>query len=192
MLSSITSNAKSFLELYPTEKAEPCKDSILNNRPLIGMLTQPLTPDMKAQNPALLNDKTSFIQASYVQALQSVGARVVPLIYENPNPQQEIDKLDHLNGVQYNGGDGGDDYLKFGRSVYNRVKQINDGNTYMPIWGTCMGFQYMAIYEATQGEGVLSENAFDSNDENYKLQFLMDPQTTRLFGPLGPEAHKYG
>jgi hypothetical protein len=35
-----------------------------------------------------------------------------------------------------------------------------------------MGFQYLAIYEATQGEGVLSENAFDSNDENYPLQFL--------------------
>jgi hypothetical protein len=49
----------------------------------------------------------------------------------------------------------------------------------------------MAIYEATQGENVLSENAFDSNDENYKLEFLVDPTQTKLFSPLGAKAHDY-
>jgi hypothetical protein len=89
---------------------------------MIGMLTQPLTEDMKAQNPTLLGSKTSFIQASYVQAIESSGARVVPLIYDSADQAAEIAKLDHVNGVQYNGGDGGDDYLKFGRKVYDRVK----------------------------------------------------------------------
>ncbi|TNV76815.1 hypothetical protein FGO68_gene13288 [Halteria grandinella] len=184
LLSTLTIIGK--CDTYPFELPR----QTFNNRPMIGMLTQPLTEDMKAQSP-LLATKTSFIQASYVQAVESAGARVVPLIYDNPDINAEIAKLDHVNGVQYNGGDGGAEYLVFSKKIYNRVKEINDAQISLPIWGTCMGFQYLAIFEATQGEGVLSENAFDSNDENYPLKFLVDPLSTRLFSPLGYGAQKY-
>jgi hypothetical protein len=64
--------------------------------------------------------------ASYINALASAGARTVPLIFDNPKTQDELDKIDKLNGVFYCGGDGGNAYLEFGRKVYQKVKEIND------------------------------------------------------------------
>ena len=53
--------------------------------------------------------------ASYINFLESSGARTVPLIYDNPNVTQELEKIDHLNGIFYCGGDGSPAYLEFGR-----------------------------------------------------------------------------
>ena len=136
-------------------------------------------------------NKTSYIQHSYIGALESAGARTVPLIYDNPNVEEELAKLDHLNGVFYCGGDGGAEYLAFGRKIFNKAKQLNDAGKYLPVWGTCLGFQYLSVYAASAGEAVLSEGIFDSDDANYPLQFLIDPMDTKLFSPLGHAAQMY-
>jgi gamma-glutamyl hydrolase len=52
----------------------------LNNRPIIGVLTQPLT-DAFMKDPKFVN-KTSYIMASYINILESAGARTVPLIFD--------------------------------------------------------------------------------------------------------------
>ena len=62
---------------------------------------------------------------------------------------------------------------------------MNDKGNYMPAWGTCLGFQYLATYAATSGLEVLSENAFDSNDDNYPLKFLVPANETKMFEDLG-------
>lgn len=122
--------------------------------------------------------------ASYINALASAGARTVPLIYDNPNIQEELAKLDHLNGVFYCGGDGGDAYWEFGRQVYLKTLQINNAGQKFPAWGTCLGFQYLSTYAADSGLKVLSENAFDSNDDNYPLEYSVPANSTKMFGPL--------
>ena len=63
--------------------------------------------------------------AAYIQHIEAAGGRAVPIFY-NGNITEEIAKLDKLNGIFYCGGDGGDDYLAFGKLVYDRVKEIND------------------------------------------------------------------
>jgi gamma-glutamyl hydrolase len=103
------------------------------------VLTQPIDEGMKQKQPKLQN-KTSYIMASYINALSSAGARTVPLIFDSPNTQIELDKIDKLNGVFYCGGDGGNEYLDFGRKVYQKVKDINDQGNHLPAWGTCLGF----------------------------------------------------
>ena len=35
------------------------------------------------------------------------------------------------------------------------------------------------------------ENVFDSNDENYNLQFVIPTDKTKLFGPLGDNAKDF-
>lgn len=80
---------------------------------MIGVLTQPLTDEMKALNPEALKDKTSFIQWSYISILESAGARTVPVIYDGGDCEIST-KLPYLNGVFFCGGDGSDDYFAFG------------------------------------------------------------------------------
>ena len=72
--------------------------------------------------------------------MEQAGARAVPLIYDNPNVDEELAKIDHLNGVFFCGGDGGDEYLAFGRKVFDKVKAKNDQGQKYPMWGTCLGF----------------------------------------------------
>lgn len=51
-----------------------------NDRPMIGVLTQPL-PDELKKDPRFAG-KSSYIMASYINHLESAGARTVPLIYD--------------------------------------------------------------------------------------------------------------
>lgn len=54
-------------------KADGGSDSVINERPIIGLLTQPGEPAPVGQ---------SYVAASYVKWLESAGARVVPILYD--------------------------------------------------------------------------------------------------------------
>ena len=75
----------------------------------------------------------------------------------------------------------------FGKAVYDKVKQLNDKGQYLPIWGTCLGFENLAMFASDDSDTVLT-GGFDSEDDNYILHFTQQPETTRLFAPLGNEA----
>ena len=92
---------------------------MLNNRPIIGVLTQPLTEAFK-KDPKFAN-KTSYIMASYINILESVGARTVPLIFDG-DLETELKKLDYLNGVFYCGGGADGPYDVFGKAVFEKAK----------------------------------------------------------------------
>lgn len=87
----------------------------------------------------------------------------------------------------YCGGGASGDYDVFGKAVYDKVKKINDEGKYLPIWGTCLGFEDLAIFASDSGRNILT-GGLDSDDENYSLHFLIDPEHTKLFGPLGNDA----
>ncbi|KDO36288.1 hypothetical protein CISIN_1g028817mg [Citrus sinensis] len=75
-------------------------DRRLNNRPVIGILSHP----GDGASGRLNNSKNaSYIAASYVKFVESAGARVIPLIYNEP---EEIlfEKLKLVNGVLLTGG----------------------------------------------------------------------------------------
>jgi gamma-glutamyl hydrolase len=57
----------------------------------------------------------------------------------------------------------------------------------LPVWGTCLGFENLAMFASDDSSTVL-ESGFDSDDENYVLHFTQDPKNTRLFAPMGDEA----
>lgn len=69
--------------------------------------------------------KSSYIMASYINFLESSGARTVPLIFDG-DLETELSKIDHLNGVFYCGGSGGESYDTFGKIVFDKVKKMND------------------------------------------------------------------
>jgi len=159
------------------------KGETVNDRPIIGVLTQPI--DGSAKKDPRYDNYTSYIMASYIRALESAGARTVPLIFDG-DLETELAKLDHINGVFYCGGSAGGDYDVFGKKVFERAREINDKGKFLPVWGTCLGFENLAMYVSDAGEDCLDR--FNSNDESYALEFLVEPKHTKMFASLGKDA----
>lgn len=88
-------------------------------------------------------------------------------------------KLSKLNGVFLPGGDG--DYYDYAKFLYQQVIQMNDNGTYIPMWGTCMGFEQIANYTAANG---------DPNERMYlvhtslPLKFMRDPRDTQMYSQM--------
>lgn len=61
---------------------------IVNNKPVIGILTQPLLTEDRES----LSQYQSYIMKPYVSFLESAGARVVPIIFKG-DQKKEFAKL---------------------------------------------------------------------------------------------------
>ena len=103
--------------------------------PIIGIASQTL-PDALKKDKRLAG-KTSYIKKTYVDWLESLGARVVPLICSD-SPETIEEKLSWINGVLLPGGVG--DYIAMGQLIYTRLIAENDKGNVFPLWGTCLGF----------------------------------------------------
>lgn len=98
-----------------------------------------------------------------------------------------MEKLSKVNAVLFPGGDG--DYLDFGKEVFNLVKEHNDNGTFLPLWGTCMGYENMVSYVADEGWNVLE--VYDLDSASLAVEFTVDPQTTKMYQWLGAEAYLF-
>ena len=152
--------------------------------PVIGIVSQTLEAEMK--NDTRFDGYKTYIMKSYVDWVEAVGARVIPLVNgEDKNVTEE--KLSKVNAVIFPGGDG--DYLEYGRLVFNMTKEINDNGTYLPLWGTCMGYENMVSYVADEGWKVL--DVYDLDSASLTLDFVVDPLSTKMFQWLGNEAYLF-
>jgi len=110
--------------------------------------------------------------ATFVNFLESAGARVIPMVNGEPK-EVTLDKLSRVNGVLFPGGDG--DYLDYGKFIFDTAKEINDNGTYFPIWGTCMGYENFATYAATQINPIEKYVMYTTS---LPLTFVKDPRDT--------------
>lgn len=98
----------------------------MNDRPMIGVLTQPI-PDLEG-----VDDFSSYMEKGYVTYLEAAGARVVPIIYQG-DMENELAKIQHLNGIFYAGGDAsGIEYWSFAKRIHEEVKKQNDSGQFYP------------------------------------------------------------
>lgn len=120
--------------------------------------------------------------ASYINYLESAGARTVPLLFDG-DLDTELAKIDHLNGVFFCGGGAEGPYDDFGKAVFEKAKQMNDNGLYLPVWGTCLGFQNLGMFVSDDEDSLLVR--FDSDDDTYNITYLVDPKDTKMFSSLG-------
>jgi len=154
-------------------------------RPVIGVISQTL--ELEMHNDTRFNGYYSYIMKSYVDWIEAQGARVVPLIVDEPR-DVTADKLKRMNGVLFPGGDG--NYSSFGRFVFDTVKKINDEGTYIPIWGTCAGFHELVSYVADAGWAV--HDVYDMDSASLTLDFAYgDPTDIQIYSNLGPKANLF-
>eukprot|EP01114_Cavostelium_apophysatum_P002705 TRINITY_DN1238_c0_g1_i1.p1 TRINITY_DN1238_c0_g1~~TRINITY_DN1238_c0_g1_i1.p1 ORF type:complete len:321 (+),score=78.97 TRINITY_DN1238_c0_g1_i1:113-1075(+) len=129
-----------FALLISQIEAKKHKQSAVNNRPIVGILSQPTDGEM-------VNYGSSYIAASYVKYVESAGARVVPILH-NSTFDELGNLFDSINAILFPGGGADlDDTQLFyaGQYLYNRAIQANDEGDFFPLFGHCMGYEFLAI-----------------------------------------------
>ncbi|KAJ1447869.1 peptidase C26-domain-containing protein [Pelagophyceae sp. CCMP2097] len=135
--------------------------------PVIGVITQPGTAEY-----------AQYIAASYVKFVEAGGGRVVPVSFLASNETADL-MFSRLNGVLFTGGDSGlPDVAR--RAVEYSVQAFARGESF-PIWGTCLGFEWLA--EIFGGSEVLARGN-DTYAENISLplEWTAAASTSRIFG----------
>lgn len=164
-----------------------------NLRPVIGVFSQQtdtitgsstIDPEVKAELSAF----RYLIPASYVGWLGQAGARVLPVLLDQPEAYYD-EVFAKTNGILFPGGNQGIDpadvYTEEGEILWRLAKQANDRGDHYPIWGTCLGFEELAVLETGDG-GVID---LDVVATNLALPLRLTPgaRSSRLFRALPPE-----
>lgn len=82
------------------------------------------------------------------------------------------------------GGEG--NYYSYGQQIINKLKELNDAGQFYPAWGTCLGFHRMLCWAADAGPDIL--DPYDAYHISLPIEFVVDLETTKMFGPLGSDA----
>merc|ERR1712013_672382 len=100
----------------------------LNDRPIIGIVSQTIHPELDAILPPGHN-YTTYIASSYIKWVEAAGARAVPVIVENEITSEEyyLKLFSGLNGLLIPGGavsifDGG--YAEASNWFFEKAKEV--------------------------------------------------------------------
>lgn len=151
-----------------------CVGNAVNDWPIIGLFSQPST----SSSPACGGNCT-YIAASYVKYLEAAGARVVPIDFYATH--SELDHLfESLNGFFFPGGSAG--FPEAAQYVFDKTVKANAAGDFSPLWGTCMGFQWLLI-AASRDQNVLDPKSGQMDAYNYSipLEFTSSAAKSRLF-----------
>ncbi|CAL9187721.1 unnamed protein product [Musa hybrid cultivar] len=178
----------------------PSTDPSLYYLPVIGIVTHP----GDGASGRLSNvTSASNIPASYVKFVESAGARVIPLIYNEPE-ETLLDKLSLVNGVLFTGGWAKKGlYFETITKLFQVTLERNDAGDHFPLFAICLGFELVSmiisndcdICERFKGENQASTLYFPdyaeikgSVFERFPLELLWKLSTECL----AMQNHKYG
>lgn len=153
---------------------------VVNDRPIIGILTQPLGTERNT------TDEGAYIAASYVKFVEMSGARAVP-VFHFDSKENLTKTFQSVNGLLFPGGgsniSAGSDLHSAGQILLDLALDANDRGDEFPIWGTCMGFQFLSIL-AAGSEDVLCEGCFTTEGVPLALNFTAAADTSYLLSDL--------
>jgi gamma-glutamyl hydrolase len=162
-------------------------------QPVIGILSIPLDdaeePCVTAGRHARRNIEAplepSCFTLFYRQWVESAGARTVVIPY-NANESTLLTLFNSVNGILLTGGglEAGlafnSTYMQTARRLYDLVIAANDAGDYVPLHGTCQGFQVLSLL-TSNNQSVLSRSAFDSENESLPLDITAEGMQVPLF-----------
>ncbi|RLU18954.1 hypothetical protein DMN91_009312 [Ooceraea biroi] len=150
----------------------------LNDRPIIGILTQEIDYNLNKKYP---DQYHSYIAASYVKFVEGAGARPVP-IWIGANDSYYEDILSKINGVLWPGGATyfypNEGYADAGAAIYRIAKTINKRGEHFPILGICLGFELLTYVAANRVE---HRSNCSSQNQPLPLEFKPDFRKSNLF-----------
>jgi len=156
----------------------------LNEQPVIGIVSQGIDSDFA--NDPRFEGYDSYIMAAYVKFMEAAGARVVPLVWNEPE-EVTMNKLSQLDGVLFPGG--ANSYIEYGGRIIERIMQYNDEGHFYPAWGTCLGYEALMTWASSAPDDILE--VYNAHAISLPLSFLEKPETTKMFADLGDKAYKF-
>ena len=129
----------------------------------------------------------------YAKWIEQSGGRVVSLPYDmrDAEPERLDELIDSLNGFLVTGGGleiGVQNppvpvkkYMKTLTYLYDAVGKKHKEGVYLPLWGTCMGFQSLSIVGAGGNVSILELGDFDSEDLSLALDPTSIARQSKLF-----------
>lgn len=168
-----------FMVCQPTHQSR----EELNNRPIIGILSQAIPSSLDAMLPPGHNF-TTYLAASYVKWVEGAGARAVPIIVSDN--EDNLDYYDQMftgiNGLLIPGGAVSiysSPYATAATYLVDLARLSNEAGEVFPVWGTCLGFEMLGAI-STGGEPYLAR--CDSNDQGLALELLDGYSESKLLG----------
>ncbi|CAD6333206.1 unnamed protein product [Miscanthus lutarioriparius] len=122
--------------------AAPPPDPAVYDRPVIGIVSH---PGDGAGGRISNTTVTSYIAASYVKFIEAGGARVIPIIYNEPE-EHLLERLSLVNGVLFTGGSAKRGlYFETIKKVFQYVLDKNDAGEQFPLFAQCLGFELVGM-----------------------------------------------
>mmetsp|Transcript_18627 Transcript_18627/g.33226 ORF Transcript_18627/g.33226 Transcript_18627/m.33226 type:complete len:379 (-) Transcript_18627:235-1371(-) len=151
----------------------------LNNRPLVGIVSQALPPSLAVNQ--------SYIAASYVKFVEMAGGRAVPFTHDMTEAQV-VERFNQVNAILLPGGgaimEPGHGYYDISSMLLKLAIQANDRGDFFPMLGTCLGFEFFTV--AISGNTSILGN-FDAGNIASRLEFTPDAAGSRFFSTFSPE-----
>mmetsp|Transcript_110874 Transcript_110874/g.220518 ORF Transcript_110874/g.220518 Transcript_110874/m.220518 type:complete len:380 (-) Transcript_110874:20-1159(-) len=145
--------------------------------PIIGIFSMPFKPF-----PGLPNicEHCEVLPASYVKAVEAAGGRVLPISYYADSSEVEL-LGKSLNGILFTGG--GDVSLPLAaKKLLNRSRTLHLMGESLPVWGTCLGFEWLVNFVA---QGSL-QDGFNAFNVSLPLRLTSSARKSRLLGTAPP------
>ena len=135
-----------------------------NPRPVVGILVQPLQPDVASDQP-LLRYGSMYLPASYVKLVEAAGARVAPVFYNSTAAQLKA-LFARLSGLVLPGGHVSILDTSYADAVYSLLDlAAAEPAPGFPVHGTCMGSQQMAQWAS----GAFARSVLSATDAEQLL-----------------------
>jgi gamma-glutamyl hydrolase len=95
--------------------------------------------------------------------------------------EKELDSVfNSVNGIFFTGGDA--EFPKSAQYMFDKVVAANDAGDFMPLWGTCMGFEWL-LMSASRNAAILDPKSGQMDAYNYSipLDFTKAATDSKLF-----------
>ena len=164
---------------FPKQPSQP------NNRPVVGVLTQPAAQ-------ALTPFGNAYIAASYIKYVEAGGAEAVPIFYNGTQEYLET-MFKQVNGLLFPGGGsdiGPDSQLyQAAEFLFTLAIKANDNGEYFPIAGHCLGYEILSQLVSNNNFNILSN--VDAENISLPLHFTPVARQSRLFSPASCPQYIY-
>jgi gamma-glutamyl hydrolase len=131
-----------------------------NDRPVIGVMIQPLQPSNPRDAP-LLKYGSMYVPASYVKFVEAAGARAAPVFY-NSSLAERTALFAQLSGLILPGGHVAIINTSFSSAVYEMLDlaaAASRAGAPFPVHGTCLGSQQLSQWASRGGGGAPAEKS---------------------------------
>lgn len=133
--------------------------------PVIGILAQ----------PTIQGENDLYIAASYVKWLEAGGARSIAIPDDLTNTDELDELFQQIHGLFIPGGS--TNAMSYAiHYLLNKSVESNQQGHYFPVWGTCMGFEYLTRFIG--GDDILQD---DYQSENQSLALEQVVGTSFLY-----------